>query len=157
MTKFFKTKDLHNQITFSHTNKTALMQPSFSGLFVTYNRGRKLNTTKRINKENFYLRIFAPHNFTSLCDQSQFTHIHFNDGSLCYTAECGKQSRLRVLLHTKNIEIKGTFQLRMGNVCFLKSKSSWSNKSLILGRFSSEIFPNKSHLCHLNRKISKQN
>jgi len=65
------------------------------------------------------LSILSPHYFSSRCDHSQLTNIHFDDRSFGkYTQRCIERG-LRVLLYTNDGKLEGRFQLWMCYIRFL--------------------------------------
>ena len=94
------------------------------------------------------LSILAPDHFAGLGDESQFTDVHLNDGSLRDDSQAGVHGGVGILLDSDDGQLEGGLQLRVRDVCLIEPQSHGSNESLKLGRLACESFPHERHLCH---------
>ena len=123
-------------------------QPLIDTVFYKSNKKKCINTAIQ-----FWvigdLGVFAPYDFTVLSDQSQFADVDFHHGALGDDAQMREQSRLRVLLHSQNSQLKSSFKFRVRHVSLLEPQTRRPDKPLVFWRLSSEVVPHESHLVNL--------
>lgn len=107
------------------------MQPSFSGLFVTWaylpgkQHKQNINTKVGFNhicsrNQNYQL---TPDDLSSLCNQAQLTDIDFYHGSFGDDAQRRVEGGGGVLLHAEDGQTERCFQLWMCDVSLFKAQT----------------------------------
>lgn len=84
-----------------------------------------------------HLRIFAPDNLATRCDQTKVGHVDLDDGTLGDHAKLRVHRALRVLLHADDVQAERSGELcrcEMTEMCRIEErKASWEQTSSARG------------------------